>query len=288
MISAGQLISERVMLKRDRFFTVSARDGSIRPGEFAGDGLWDGDTRILSRFRVLVDGLEPRAIGLHADDSAATFEYSAGALHVTRVRFIDAGLHERITLTNPGDTMVDAVLEIEVAADFAAMLGIRGAVPSLADPTEAEATKTVDGVRFTASHGSATRSSARSSCCTSTRSSRAACCATWPSTRARRSTGTPTSSPARSSTRSAPARWWTAACGRTSFMEPSTPQRSFYARSRRPSIGRATTSSPTSCGQPRRPRSSGAGDTATRMATATSSTPAGTRATRAGRTRTTR
>src|SRR5437660_1173982 len=82
-------------------------------------------TRILSRFRVLVDGLEPRAIGLHADDSAATFEYEAGALRVTRVRFIDAGLHERITLTNPGDTMVDAVLEIEVAADFAAMLGIR-------------------------------------------------------------------------------------------------------------------------------------------------------------------
>ncbi len=157
MISAGQLISERVMLKRDRFFTVSARDGSIRPGEFAGDGLWDGDTRILSRFRVLVDGLEPRAIGLHADDSAATFEYEAGALRVTRVRFIDAGLHERITLTNPGDTMVDAVLEIEVAADFAAMLGIRGAVPSLADPTEAEATKTVDGVRFTASDVSASR-----------------------------------------------------------------------------------------------------------------------------------
>ncbi len=157
MISAGQLISERVMLKRDRFFTVSARDGSIRPGEFAGDGLWDGDTRILSRFRVLVDGLEPRAIGLHADDSAATFEYDAGALRVTRVRFIDAGLHERITLTNPGDTMVDAVLEIEVAADFAAMLGIRGAVPSLADPIEAEATKTVDGVRFTASQGSASR-----------------------------------------------------------------------------------------------------------------------------------
>ena len=61
MISAGQLISERVMLKRDRFFSVSARDGSMRPGEFRGDGLWDGDTRILSTLRLLINGIEPRA-----------------------------------------------------------------------------------------------------------------------------------------------------------------------------------------------------------------------------------
>jgi len=59
LISAGQLISERVMLKNDRFFAVSARDGSIKPGDFLGDGLWFGDTRILSAFRVLVDGVEP-------------------------------------------------------------------------------------------------------------------------------------------------------------------------------------------------------------------------------------
>ena len=157
MISAGQLISERVMLKRDRFFAVSAKDGSIRPGEFAGDGVWDGDTRILSHFRLLVDGLEHRAVGLHADDGAATFEHDAGGLHVTRVRFVDGGLHERITLANHGDAPVDAVLEIEVAADFAAMLGIRGAVPSLADPTDADAVKTVDGVRLVGAHGVGSR-----------------------------------------------------------------------------------------------------------------------------------
>ena len=47
---------------------------------------------------------------------------------VLRERFVDEGLHERITLTNRGSAVADAVLEIEVAADFAAMLGIRGAV----------------------------------------------------------------------------------------------------------------------------------------------------------------
>jgi glycogen debranching enzyme len=148
VISAGQLISERVMLKRDRFFAVSARDGSIRPGEFLGDGLWFEDTRILSGLRVLIDGLEPRPVGLRNDESSATFELESGSLRLTRDRFVDAGLHECMTLTNHGPATVDAVLEIEVAADFAAMLGIRGAVPSLADPAPAEPKKTVEGVRF--------------------------------------------------------------------------------------------------------------------------------------------
>ncbi len=138
------------MLKRDRFFAVSARGGSISPGEFLGDGLWDGDTRILSTLRVLVNGVEPRPVGFVTDEGSATFESEGGGLHVTRVRFVESGLHERITLANQGPSIVDAVLEIEVAADFAAMLGIRGAVPELAHPEAVPATKTVDGVRFDA------------------------------------------------------------------------------------------------------------------------------------------
>ncbi|TME41560.1 MAG: hypothetical protein E6I61_05260 [Chloroflexi bacterium] len=148
MISAGQLISERVMLKRDRFFAVSARDGSMKPGEFLGDGLWSGDTRILSGFRLLIDGIEPEPVGFRSDDASATFELRAGSLRLTRVRFIESGLHERITVANEGAVTVDAVLEIEVAADFAAMLGIRGSVPALASPAPVPAVKTVDGVRF--------------------------------------------------------------------------------------------------------------------------------------------
>ncbi len=148
MVSAGQLISERVMLKNDRFFAVSSPDGSMTPGEFIGDGLWDGDTRILSELRLLVNGVAPRATGFHADDTSATFELQAGNLLITQVRFVDRGLHERITVTNRGAGFADAVLEIEAATDFGAMLGIRGAVPQLASPDNAPATKTVDGVRF--------------------------------------------------------------------------------------------------------------------------------------------
>jgi glycogen debranching enzyme len=156
VISAGQLISERVMLKRDRFFAVSARDGSIDPGAFLGDGVWDGDTRILSTLRLLINGVPAREVGFVTDDSSATFESEGGGLHITRVRFVESGLHERITLANHGASVVDAVLEIEVAADFAAMLGIRGAVPELAHPEAAPATRTVEGVRLAAG-GRATR-----------------------------------------------------------------------------------------------------------------------------------
>ena len=144
MISAGQLISERVMLKRDRFFAVSARDGSMRTSEFPGDGLWDGDTRILSALRVVIDGVEPSANGLRTDDAMATFDSESGLLQITRTRFVEHGLHERITVTNTSAATVNAVLGVEVEADFAAMLGIRGGVPELAHPTPALPTRTAE------------------------------------------------------------------------------------------------------------------------------------------------
>ncbi|TMC53218.1 MAG: hypothetical protein E6J20_09155 [Chloroflexi bacterium] len=156
MISAGELISERVMLKRDRFFAVSARDGSMKPGEFPGDGLWWGDTRILSAFRVLINGTDPEPVGLEADDSSATFELDANGLRVTRVRFLESGLREQITIANRGATAVDLALEIQVATDFAAMLGIRGAVPQLASPAPIAPSTTAGGIRF-ARGGLATR-----------------------------------------------------------------------------------------------------------------------------------
>ena len=148
MISAGELISERVMLKRDRYFAVSARDGSMRPAEFSGDGVWSEDTRILSGFRLLVDGIEPDFASVTADDASATFELVAGPLRMTRVRFVESGLHERITIINRGASTVDALLEIQVQSDFAAMMAVRGAIPQLANPQPVEPQKTVAGVRF--------------------------------------------------------------------------------------------------------------------------------------------
>ena len=96
-----------------------------------GHGLWLGDTRLLSEFRVLVDGREPQAAGLHGDGGRLVFELMAGVLHLLRERFVDHGLHERITVTNRGSSAVRGTLTLEFGSDFAAMLAVRGIVRHL-------------------------------------------------------------------------------------------------------------------------------------------------------------
>ncbi len=96
-----------------------------------GHGLWLGDTRLLSEFRLLVDGIEPEAVRLRGEAGSLAFELAAGDLQVIRERSVDHGLHERITLINRGASPVRADIELEFASDFAAMLAVRGVVRDL-------------------------------------------------------------------------------------------------------------------------------------------------------------
>jgi glycogen debranching enzyme len=139
---------ERIIVKRDRFFAVSAPDGSMRAAERLGDGVWFGDTRILSEFRLLVGGSEPELIEVREENGFAVFELSAGGLHLTRTRYMDGGLRERINIGNPGPATVEEQVELVFAADFAAMLAIRGIVP-LPPPVAAPASDTPDGLLIT-------------------------------------------------------------------------------------------------------------------------------------------
>jgi glycogen debranching enzyme len=132
---------QRAVLKQDGYFAASALDGSMRPDSIDGHGLWFSDTRFLSEYRLLIDGREPEVVGLRTENGLASFELSAASIRVTRERYIDRGLHERITIANPGPGSVDAGLELVFAADFAAMLAVRGIVPNLrASPAPATAT----------------------------------------------------------------------------------------------------------------------------------------------------
>src|SRR5438552_18368837 len=97
------------MLKHDHYFAVSARDGSMKPGEYLGDGLWSGDTRILSGFRLLIDGIEPVTVGFHSDEASATFELQAGSLRLMRVRFIDSRLRQLIAVAKEGASTLHPV-----------------------------------------------------------------------------------------------------------------------------------------------------------------------------------
>ena len=138
---------ERVIVKEDRCFAVSAPNGSMRADGPDGHGLWLGDTRFLSEYHLLIDGREPEAISVQVDAGSVTLDLAAGALRIRRERFVEAGMHERITVTNPGPSTNGADLELVVGADFAAMLAIRGIVP-IPPPPPAVRAETARGIQL--------------------------------------------------------------------------------------------------------------------------------------------
>jgi len=117
------------VLKEDRLFAVSALDGSMRAQTADGHGLWLGDTRFLSEYHVLVAGEEPQLRNLQHEGGIVDFKLNAGRLRVHRERYIDHGLHDRITFSNTGSEHFSAHLELRFDNDFAAMLVVRGIIP---------------------------------------------------------------------------------------------------------------------------------------------------------------
>ncbi|TMD78787.1 MAG: hypothetical protein E6I77_04940 [Chloroflexi bacterium] len=103
-----------------------------------GHGVWMDDTRYLSDYKVLVNGVEPEATGLSADAGVLVFELTSGPLHIHLERYLTGGLHDRFTFTNPGTTSYGAFVDLMFAADFAAMLRVRGILPAAAPRPVAE------------------------------------------------------------------------------------------------------------------------------------------------------
>ncbi len=129
--------AKRAVLKENRCFAVSAPNGDMTAASPDGHGLWLGDTRVLSEFHLLIDGREPEAVDLKGLPGSLYFETAAGDLRVARERYIDRGLHERITITNASSSALHRTVGLELAADHAAMLAVRGIVRMLA-PSSAE------------------------------------------------------------------------------------------------------------------------------------------------------
>jgi glycogen debranching enzyme len=138
---------ERVIVKHDRFFAVSAPDGSMRADGPDGHGLWWGDTRFLADYHLLIDGREPEPVDIQVQPGWVALDLAAGTLRVRRERYVDAGMHERITITNPGPSRAVSDVGLVCGADFAAMLAVRGIV-SLPPPRPAEQAETVLGVEL--------------------------------------------------------------------------------------------------------------------------------------------
>src|SRR3989442_493368 len=122
------LAAKRAVLKNNRWFAVSAPNGEMTAASPDGHGLWHGDTRVVSEFHLLVDGREPEAVDLKGSPGSLQFEVATGDLRITRERYVDEGLHERITITNGSSSPVHTTIAFDFGVDQAAMLAVRGIV----------------------------------------------------------------------------------------------------------------------------------------------------------------
>jgi len=132
---------QRMFALKDRdTFVVADSHGDILG---AGDGLFHDDTRILSRWELLVDDTRPTLLsGAISQDNVVFTAQSLnkalpapggpvtppGILHIERKRFVwEERIYERVTIANYGTEAVTLPLAFEFDADFRDMFEVRGA-----------------------------------------------------------------------------------------------------------------------------------------------------------------
>ena len=133
---AGQRL---YVLKEGDTFVVADASGDVT-GE--GDGLFHNDTRLLSTFRLLLNGQHPALLSSAVSQDNAFFTANLtnrplpplgessmpeGVIHVERRRFLWSGrLHERVRLTNYSDIHTRLPVQLLFGADFRDMFEVRG------------------------------------------------------------------------------------------------------------------------------------------------------------------
>jgi glycogen debranching enzyme len=136
------------VLKHENLFMLSSAHGDIRP-DGRGLGLYDSDTRVLSRLELSINGVPPvvlragPAAGYQATiqltnpdlfgdpvrpTDASEIVLRRQSLGIVRDRVIAGGLHERITITNYTTEPERSVVALALDADFADVFELRGLV----------------------------------------------------------------------------------------------------------------------------------------------------------------
>jgi len=126
-------------LKHGDTFLVAEPTGNVL-GD--GDGLFDNDTRILSRFWLTLAGKPPSLLGSAVSQDNVLFTAHLtnnplpplgglptpkGVIHIERKRLLwERRLYERISLENYGQSDATVPLALEFAADFRDMFEVRG------------------------------------------------------------------------------------------------------------------------------------------------------------------
>jgi glycogen debranching enzyme len=121
-----------VTLVDESTFVISGSAGDVTTG--AAQGLFFRDTRILSRFELLVNGVRTQSLAAIADDPfTATFisrclpdpGRADSTLMVLRSRYVGQGMREDVTIRNFADEPALCTVEIFVGSDFADLFAVK-------------------------------------------------------------------------------------------------------------------------------------------------------------------
>jgi glycogen debranching enzyme len=129
------------VMKHGDTFAVFDRFGDIEQFGNGELGVYDHDTRILSRLTLRLDGRRPLLLSSTIKDDNAVLAVDLmnpdlqrgdeliprGTVHVDRSRvLLDGACHERIRVHNYGGSAVEIAMSIECGADFADIFEVRG------------------------------------------------------------------------------------------------------------------------------------------------------------------
>src|SRR5215470_10663712 len=132
MMSANQ-----VSILDGNTFVVSDRRGDVESSPTDTQGLFDADTRFLSRWVLTVNGKRPTVLSTDdVDYDRARFFlaptsgtiYVDADLSVMRARSVWRGFHEDLRLINHGSKAVDLDVRLDAAADFADLFEVKDAL----------------------------------------------------------------------------------------------------------------------------------------------------------------
>lgn len=124
---------------------LSTADGQVRPGGVA--GCYDGDTRVLSRLEVLVDGREPVHVGTGLTGPGSA-RFAAVVRHlgdpipdptVTLTRTREVGPHsvrERLEVSSAAQRPVSCVLSVRLGVDLLDMVAVKTGATGTELPAE--------------------------------------------------------------------------------------------------------------------------------------------------------
>lgn len=140
--ATGPSSRPRRTLKKDDTFMVLDSHGDVGATAGGPDGLFNCDTRFLSRLELLLDGMQPLLLGsnLRDDNSVLTVDLTNSdiyfdkrivlrkdTLHVLRTTFLGQGAaYQRLALQNHGDISIAIELSLTFGNEFTDLFEVRG------------------------------------------------------------------------------------------------------------------------------------------------------------------